>query len=160
LCLRCGLNSGPVTAGVLIGEKSRFQLFGDTVNTASRMESTGEPNRIQVSALTADLLKVAGKMYWVRPREELVHAKGKGNIQTFWIMSRSGSAHEGQSPNDLKNGKSRMLPCRTQSMMCLEPVRGVQRSISDSQGKKSVVSKAASMIVLTCTGTIPSITLR
>jgi class 3 adenylate cyclase len=48
LSMRLGLHSGPVTAGVLRGEKSRFQLFGDTVNTAARMESNGRSGKIQV----------------------------------------------------------------------------------------------------------------
>ena len=53
LTMRVGLHSGQVTAGVLRGAKSRFQLFGDTVSTASRMESTGKKGMIQVSASTA-----------------------------------------------------------------------------------------------------------
>eukprot|EP00980_Cylindrotheca_fusiformis_P011136 scaffold2557_cov121-Cylindrotheca_fusiformis.AAC.19 len=54
--LRVAIHSGQVTAGVLRGERSRFQLFGDTMNTAARMESTSERSRIQVSQVTADLL--------------------------------------------------------------------------------------------------------
>jgi class 3 adenylate cyclase len=85
LTLRVGLHSGPVTAGVLRGEKSRFQLFGDTVNTASRVESTGSPNKIHCSEATAMLLIKAGRSDWITKREDLVDAKGKGQMQTYWI---------------------------------------------------------------------------
>lgn len=61
LALRIGLHSGPVTAGVLRGERARFQLFGDTMNTAARMEQTGTKSRIQVSQATADYLIAGGK---------------------------------------------------------------------------------------------------
>jgi class 3 adenylate cyclase len=63
LALRIGLHSGPVTAGVLRGERARFQLFGDTMNTAARIEQTGIKNRIQVSQATADCLAAGGKRY-------------------------------------------------------------------------------------------------
>jgi class 3 adenylate cyclase len=77
LAMRMGIHSGPVTAGVLRGERSRFQLFGDTMNTAARMEHTGIRDRIQLSQETTDLLIAAGKTNWISRREDLVHAKGK-----------------------------------------------------------------------------------
>ena len=82
-----GLHSGPVTAGVLRGERARFQLFGDTMNTASRMESMGEKGMIQVSQETNDLLVKAGKGNWARPREDKIVAKGKGLLQTYWLAT-------------------------------------------------------------------------
>ena len=61
----------------LIVERSRFQLFGDTVNTAARIESTGQRGRIHLSQETADLIMAAQKAHWVQPREDRVTAKGK-----------------------------------------------------------------------------------
>ena len=50
------------------------------MNTCARIESTGIPNRIHLSQATADLLVEASKSKWVKPRDELVHAKGKGYV--------------------------------------------------------------------------------
>ncbi|KAL3938938.1 MAG: hypothetical protein SGBAC_006243 [Bacillariaceae sp.] len=86
LAMRFGMHSGPVTAGVLRGDKSRFQLFGDTVNTASRIESTGKKNRIHISLETYNQLISHGKGNWVIPRNDMVVAKGKGQMKTFWLM--------------------------------------------------------------------------
>jgi len=88
LGVRIGLHSGAVTAGVLRGDRARFQLFGDTVNTASRIESSGARNRVHVSKETADLLKKSGKGHWLRRRKEMVDAKGKGLLETFWLDCR------------------------------------------------------------------------
>ncbi|KAL7560177.1 hypothetical protein ACA910_016606 [Epithemia clementina (nom. ined.)] len=114
LKMRFGLHSGPVTGGVLAGERSRFQLFGDTVNTAARMESTGAPCKIHCSQTTAELLMGAGKGHWVTPREGAVEAKGKGVLRTFWVhprankptsetaTSKSGSSNENSDGNELQ----------------------------------------------------------
>jgi len=98
---------GTVTAGVLRGDRARFQLFGDTVNTAARMESTGVRDRIQCSKATADLLIKDGKGHWIKPRSDSVLAKGKGVLTTFWISPyarRQGSASSSQT------GGSEMYP--------------------------------------------------
>lgn len=60
-------------------------MFGDTVNTAARMESNGQRGRIHLSETTAELLKAAGFADWVVPREGRIEAKGKGSMQTYWI---------------------------------------------------------------------------
>ena len=85
LGMRFGLHSGPVTAGVLRGEKSRFQLFGDTVNTAARVENSGARNRIHISSETAEEIEKHGRPSWLVKRDTLVQAKGKGEMQTYWL---------------------------------------------------------------------------
>eukprot|EP00980_Cylindrotheca_fusiformis_P001232 scaffold331_cov117-Cylindrotheca_fusiformis.AAC.10 len=85
LAMRIGLHSGPVTAGVLRGDKARFQLFGDTMNTTSRIETTGKRDMIHVSQETADKLIKVGKAHWLKLREDRVTAKGKGELTTYWL---------------------------------------------------------------------------
>ena len=62
-------------------------MFGDTVNTASRIESTGSPGRIHASKATGDLLIEGGKGHWVKKRKDIISLKGKGELQTYWVSS-------------------------------------------------------------------------
>ncbi|CAJ1951432.1 unnamed protein product [Cylindrotheca closterium] len=89
LSMRVGLHSGPVTGGVLRGQKSRFQLFGDTVNTASRMESNGMSGKIHVSQSTADELVKLGRSTWLAACDEKLPVKGKGDMQTYFVQPSS-----------------------------------------------------------------------
>jgi 3'5'-cyclic nucleotide phosphodiesterase/Adenylate and Guanylate cyclase catalytic domain len=59
-----------------------------TVNTAARMESNGLKERIHVSQETADLIQAADKGHWLTAREDKIHAKGKGELQTYWLEIR------------------------------------------------------------------------
>uniref|UniRef100_A0A7S3L1G7 Phosphodiesterase n=1 Tax=Amphora coffeiformis TaxID=265554 RepID=A0A7S3L1G7_9STRA len=103
LGLRVGLHSGQVTAGVLRGDRSRFQLFGDAMNTASRMESTGQVGRIHISKATADLLQKAGKGNWFDARADRVVVKGKGQMETYWLKAISSSS-AGSTNSSEKSG--------------------------------------------------------
>jgi hypothetical protein len=74
------------------------------------MESTGERNKIQCSQATADLLVAGGKKHWVHPRDDLVEVKGKGVLQTFFIIIRStsekASGDDGAAPSLLRKNNS------------------------------------------------------
>jgi adenylate cyclase len=92
LQMRIGIASGAVTAGIIGTRKFAYDLWGDTVNTASRMESSGLAGEIQIAPSTYELLR---DRYRCRPRGP-VQVKGKAEMMTFLLLGRREDSPQGQ----------------------------------------------------------------
>jgi guanylate cyclase len=101
LAVRIGIDTGPAVAGVIGRRKFIYDLWGDTVNTASRMESHGLPGQIQVTERVAAGL---GPTYVVEPRGT-IDVKGKGPMPTYLLVGpRLPSAPSGRREVALPEG--------------------------------------------------------
>lgn len=84
LDLRVGINLGPVVAGVVGTRRILYDLWGDAVNLASRMESTGIPGRVQCPAHVAELMKDEFEFEY----RGMVDVKGKGEVETYFLVGK------------------------------------------------------------------------
>ncbi|XP_071547906.1 adenylate cyclase type 3 [Panulirus ornatus] len=89
--LRMGINHGPITAGVIGARKPHYDIWGNTVNVASRMESTGKAGCIQVTEETTKILQHFG---YVFEQRGLIAVKGKGELMTYYLVGKAASPQQ------------------------------------------------------------------
>ena len=135
LDMRFGIHSGATTAGILRGTKSRFELFGDTINTASRMESTGIGGKIQVSEETAELIRLHSKGRWLAKRDNKIVAKGKGELQTYWVEPERAAYRVSFVERNVANAVIDENYENNQCSLIMSDSQSVEESLEDNEAK-------------------------
>jgi class 3 adenylate cyclase len=154
ISIRVGLHSGPVVAAVVGRAVPRLSFFGDTVNTASRMETASLPGFVHLSEATAQLLAQSPRGRWdMQPRGE-IQVKGKGVMRTFFLHGydpgperplalMAGGEDDDDDEDGGLRGRRRRALSRTSSSRDLEAARAGSQELEEGDDKAAAVGAAA-----------------